>query len=67
MLMDCRMDAQRVLRDSKMPHVIYGLKIYNDHDELSTIQLYTLAMSEEEFNKTAARCRNSIVYALHRR
>lgn len=59
--------ARNVLRETGADHVVYGMKLYDKDGELSDVHLYMLPMDEKTFDRTAARCRNSIVYALHRR
>lgn len=59
--------ACELMKDTNAAHVLYGLKIYNRNDELERVQFYEWAMDEEDFQRCVTRCRNGIVYALHRR
>lgn len=59
--------ARDTMHATHAAHVLYGLKIYDRNDELEMVQFYNWEMDEEKFQKCAAKCRNGIVYALHRR
>lgn len=59
--------ARDLMERTNAEHVLYGLKIYNQYDELEAVQFYEWALDEERFQKCATKCRNGIVYALHRR
>ncbi len=43
------------------------MKIYDEKNRLQMVHFYMWPMQEEEFDKLATRCRNALVYALHRR
>ncbi len=59
--------AHNMLLESNADHVLYGLKIYDRNDELEIVQFYNWLMDEEKFQRCATKCRNGIIYALHRR
>lgn len=65
-LQEFAVEARRLLLKSGMDHVLYGIKIF-EKGFLSTVQFYMWPMTEEQFQKTTARLRNSQVYALHKK
>lgn len=59
--------AYNTMKRTNAAHVLYGLKIYDKNDDLEMVQFYNWEMDEEKFQRCATKCRNGIVYALHRR
>ena len=55
------------LIDEGWAHVLYGMKKYTTSGELAGIDFMLVPMTEEQFEFVAKRCRNVLVYALHRR
>ena len=60
------MEAKKLI-DAGWEHVLYAMKKYGLNGQLSGIDLMMVPMHEEQFEFVAKRCRNVIVYALHRR
>lgn len=61
------LEAAKLLEKSGADHVVYGLKIYDENDELEHVKFYLHAMSDEEFQRNVATLTGCTVYALHKR
>lgn len=60
-------EAARLLEKSGADHVVYGLKTYDDNDELESVRFYMHPMGDAEFQKDVATLAKCVVYALHKR
>lgn len=59
-------EAKKMLDKIGADHILYGVKLYSDDDELEEVKFYMLPMSDEEFEKDVANKRGIIVYAHHK-
>ena len=65
-LMEKEREAMELIREG-WEHVLFGMGKYRSDGQMTGIDLMMIPMHEEQFEFVAKRCRNAIVYALHRR
>lgn len=58
--------AADYLKISNSDHLIYGIKFYDNENELATVHFYMCPMLDEEFNRYISPLTNVMVYAIHR-
>lgn len=66
-LQEFKKKAAQLLEKSGADHVVYGLKVYDDNDELESVKFYMHPMSDAEFQRNVATLTGCIVCALHKR
>ena len=59
--------AAELLQKTNADHVLYGLKLYNERDELNEVRFYQKPMTDEQFEKDVASKTGMVAYALHAR
>ena len=57
----------RQLIDEGWAHVLYGMKKFTKYGKLAGIDFMLIPMTEEQFGWMVKRCRNVMIYALHKR
>lgn len=65
-LQDREKEARKLINEG-WEHVLYGMKKYGTNGKVTGFDFMMIPMHEEQFEFVAKRCRNAIVYALHRR
>jgi len=60
-------EAANVLKSTGADHVLYGVKVYDENDELDEVKFYMLPMDDETFYKDVANKTGVVVYALHKK
>lgn len=58
------LEARSLLERTGSDHVVYGMKNYDEDDNLEQVRFYLQPMSEEEFDRVA-KLKGVQVYALH--
>ena len=66
-LTDLGRDAASCLREQDKPHAIYGLKIYDDQDQIVEIRFYANCYAtDDELDEIAKLHPHDLIYAAHK-
>lgn len=61
-------EAYRILKETGVDHVLYGVKEFDENGDLEEVRFYLEPMSEAEFeNDVVKKSAGLMVYALHAR
>ena len=58
--------AKEVLEKTGQPHVIYGVKYYDEKGEWEEVRFYLEPMDEKRFRETVEAMKRVQIYAVHR-
>lgn len=66
-LQNFELEAAKVLKETGADHVVYGMKLYDENDELEHVKFYMAPMDDATFQKDVASLSGCVIYALHAR